>query len=325
MEWTAKSLSDALAEHLEKATQGLSTNEVIRPEDYKPWKWPPHPVSFDFPIPKDAWTGRAILEARGGQFEVEVATTEFGVFGRCHELLLESRGPHIAEMLTHMAFLAEPLLVRQERKASALGLTGRFTNPIRSVGPLGWLQLLFAEDRAIARDAQAEIETEGPALLFSASLMRILLEAKHPMRRQAQWAVLDILEDIQSYFPTPLEQDRAVDVILEFMDTTLDDYARAVFKAGVVLGGHVCSDYAADGVLKLFHSKNKIARRSAMHCVFHLAEWLPSRRSEITNALRAVGQTDPEPLLRHYATAMARDVEAGGVDHILEPKFDDEA
>lgn len=164
MDWTARTLSEALEGYLAKVTQGQTSHEAVRPQDYTPWKWPPHAISFDYPIHKEHWIYQATLEVRGIQFPVEVAPTEFGVFGRCGELLHEAKGRNLEDMLYHLGLLAEPLLKRQEMIAATLGREGRYTEPLRQLDGLGWLQLLFAPDRAIARDAQAEIEANGPGL-----------------------------------------------------------------------------------------------------------------------------------------------------------------
>ena len=69
---------------------------------------------------------------------------------------------------------------------------------------------------------------------------------------------------------------------------------------------------------------SRIARRSAMHASFHLCEWMPSQRPEVLKALGHAAATDPEPMLRPYCAALAKDVEAEVIDHVAEPIFPDE-
>ncbi|MFX8988315.1 hypothetical protein ABTN23_19740, partial [Acinetobacter baumannii] len=71
------------------------------------------------------------------------------------------------------------------------------------------------------------------------ALLEILRDREHPMRRIAQWCVLDLFEDLPSYFPDDEGQKQAVDAMSGLLWDAEDDYARTVFKAGVVLGGHV--------------------------------------------------------------------------------------
>jgi len=97
-----------------------------------------------------------------------------------------------------------------------------------------------------------------------------------------------------------------------------------VYKAGVVLGGHVCDDPAAAALFHCFHAPSRIGRRSAYHASFHLAEWRPDLRSQVLERLRQAALTDPEPLLAIFADKLADDVDRGEVDHVMEPMFPDE-
>ena len=58
--------------------------------------------------------------------------------------------------------------------------------------------------------------------------------------------------------------------------------------------------------------------------MFHLNEWMPSRRGQILTKLRNAATNDPEPLLREFAADMVRDIEAGSNEHVTEPVFPEE-
>lgn len=317
-------LASELQEFIDRDVRRRGSTATIRPGHYEPWHWPPHPVAYDFHIPTGAWTEKDSIDSHGHHWLIEIAETESGIFGRIPDLSCDAHAKSLDELKRALKKRCAPLLNRWSRVARALEREGLANGSIRLFSPLQKLKLLYAEDRAVCRDAQREIEADGPAKLFGPSFLVILSDETHPMRRQAQWSVLDMLEDIPSFFPESSDRNVAIDAVVDLMRRAPDDYARTVFKAGVVLGGHVCTDYAADRVLELLTAESRIARRSAIHCVFHLAEWLPIRKSEILQALQRSSEKDPEPSLRAYAKCMARDIEAESVDHVTEPTFDDE-
>src|SRR4051812_13264359 len=82
---------------------------VIKPEHRVKFQWPPHPVSYSYHLLASDWTGSAQFEAYGEKFDVEVANTPYGVFGRCNAIWLEARGSGLEEMLAAMSECAEPL------------------------------------------------------------------------------------------------------------------------------------------------------------------------------------------------------------------------
>jgi hypothetical protein len=308
---------------IEAAAPGGSP--AVRPDHRVPFHWPPRPVSLDFHLPPGAWSERATLELDGETFPVEIARTSHGVFGRAERLWNEARGTTVEEVLDALRAGAGPLLQRQAAIAKALGRSGRFSGPIRGLDPLSVLKLLYCEDRDVAAEASREIESRASSGLFSDALVAILRDRTHPMRRSAQWCVLDMFEDLPSFFPDEARQQRAIDAVKDLMWDAEDDFARTVYKAGVVLGGHVCTPASAEAMLACLDAPSKIGRRSAYHAVFHLAEWMPDQRERIVAGLRAAAAKDPEPLLRAFGESMARDVEAGSYDHMDEPVFPDEA
>lgn len=322
-EWTE--LADQLARDLRTWLDSLGHAVApCKPGPYRPWHWPPHPISFDYHIPISEWHGSA--EYRRGEevFRVIVARTPWGVFGRCEELAAEARGEDEEEMLDNLDEVCEPLIARQEEIGSVLGMSGRYSGSLRDLPALQLLKLFFASDRAIAHDAQREIETSGGWQRFGPALVEMLNERGHPYRRSAQWLALDLFEDLASYCPTPESQLLAIRAIRDLMWDAEDDFARTIYKAGVVLGGHVCTEDSANAILELMTAPSRIARRSAMHASFHLCEWMPSQRPEVLKALAHAAATDPEPMLRPYCAALAKDVEAEVIDHVAEPIFPDE-
>ena len=320
-EYVTTELAEFIAE-AEKLADGNTSPK--KPPHRVPFHWPPHPVSADFHVLKSDWTGKAILEAYGEEFDVTVARTGHGFFGRVDKLWNEARGDTLEEMLEGLRESAEPLFKRQFAVSRVIGQEGRFQGDIHSLGPAELTKLLYCEDRDVAHEAQVEIETHASSGLFGDALVMILKDSVHPNRRSAQWCVLDMFEDLPSFCKTEDQMAEAIDAIGELIWTTYDDYARTVYKAGVVLGGHICTDHAANVLISCIEAPSRIGRRSAMHAVFHLAEWMPKRRGQIVTALRNAAAKDDEPKLREFAECMARDIEAGAIEHVTEPLFDDE-
>ncbi len=296
----------------------------IKPDHYRPWHWPLHPVSFDYHIPASEWHGRANLEFDGDQYTVEVARTPWGVFGRCEALRAEAKGETEELMLDSLVESCEPLFERQAEISRIAGFAERYTGSIRDLEPAIKLRLLYSSDRAIAHDAQLEIETGGELTLYGPALVSILLDSEHRHRRTAQWLVLDLFEDLQSFCPEESAMQEAVAAIKTMMWEAQDDFARTIYKAGVVLGGHVCNETSARTILQLISAPSRIARRSAMHASFHLCEWMPERKDDVLAALLNAAQNDSEPLLRPYCAGLIVDIKNEVIDHIAEPMFPDE-
>jgi hypothetical protein len=274
-------------------------------------------------LPSD-WKGESEFVAHGETFAVEVAKTPYGVFGRSPLLWHDARGDTEADMLHHLAETAEPLFKRQFTISETLGLAGRFQGTIVSLPPESLLKLLYCKDRDVANDARIQIETRASQGLYGPALIEILNDRRHPDRRGAQWCVLDLFEDISSFCRTEELKSQAVDAMKNLLWDAEDDYARTVYKAGVVLGGHLPEEIGGQVLLECLNAPSKIGRRAAIHGLFHVVEWYPEFRMTAITALRELAKREAEPLLSEYAKGMAEDIEAANFDHVSEPVFADE-
>lgn len=320
--------AEALVQELESAIEaasGAMGSAAVKPGHRVAFHWPPHPVSGAYHVMPSDWTGRTEVEMGGEIYEVLVATTPDGVFGRCDALWLDVRGESMPSMVEALKAAAEPLFVRQRTIARCLGREGRYAGTIRDLDYGDLLKLLYCPDRDVANDARIEIETHASAGIFAPALIAVLNDRRHPHRRSAQWCVLDLFEDLDSFCHTQDEKDAAVAAMHELIWSAEDDYARTTFKAGVVLGGHLPGEVGGPILLGCLQSPSKIGRRSAIHGLFHVVEWQPEFRARAVEGLRAAAEFDPEPQLRQYATEMANDIESANYDHHLEPTFEDEA
>lgn len=321
---TAQEIAAALRAHLDECHRINPDTRTIDPGHRVPLKWPPHAVSHDFHVLPHDWTETRTEEFLGEAFAIRVARLPVGVFGRIDSIYAEAYGPDEQTMLRNLQLVISPYLLREARMAAALGIEGRWEGKVRDLPPLGLLKLLFCPDRDVARDAQIAIETNARSGLFTPAMLVILRDDTHPYRRVAQWCVLDMFEDLQGLTQSPEMVDQAVDAVKNLMWNATDDYARTVYKAGVVLGGHVCTESAAKALIECLEAPSKIGRRSAMHAAFHMVEWMPACRGEVVTKLRNAAQNDPEPVLRGFAAHMASDIERGETDHVTEPTFDEE-
>jgi len=321
---TATELARELLAHLSACHERNSATRTIDPGHRVPLKWPPHAVSRDYHVLPHDWTETVTRDYLGIDFEIKIARLPVGVFGKIDRIYAEAHGIDEAEMLRNLQIVIGPYLKREAHIAAALGIEGHWEGKIRDLPPIDLLKLLFCPDRDVARDAQIAIETHSRSGLFTPAMIAILNDDTHPFRRVAQWCVLDMFEDLPHLTSSAQELDQAVQAIKKLMWNATDDYARTVYKAGVVLGGHVCTVSAAEALIGCLAAPSKIGRRSAMHAVFHLVEWLPSCRGEVVTKLRNASQTDPEPVLRHFADHMANDIERGESEHVTEPTFDEE-
>ena len=100
--------------------------EAVKPGHRVPFVWPPHRIGADYHIKGSDWTSSASFEAHGEVFEVQVAHTASGVFGRSTKLWHEARGDTLEHMLNELAKAAEPLFERQQEIAETLELPARF-------------------------------------------------------------------------------------------------------------------------------------------------------------------------------------------------------
>lgn len=313
---------EAYIERAVKASGGDTS--PLRPSHRVPFHWPPHPVSYDYHVLPSDWSSRTQIEMHGEPFDVEIAKTAVGVFGRCETLWNEARGVTMQEMLDGLKAGCEPYFKRQFAIATTLERDGRFKGTLQELAAADLVKLLYCTDRDVAHEAHTIIETRASTGLFSYALVEVVKDERHPARRIAQWCALDMFEDLPAYFPEADKQTAAIDAIKSLIWSASDDYARTIYKAGVVLGGHICTEPAADALIACVTAPSKYGRRSAIHACFHLAEWMPSRRNQTIEALRAASENDAEPSLREFARCMVRDIGAGAVEHVTEPIFSGE-
>ena len=295
-----------------------------RPAHRVKFHWPPHPISYSYHVLASDWTGRASFDAYGETFEVEVADTPYGVFGRCAALWHEDRGKTVEEMLANLRQSSEPLFQRQLQINRTLEEEGRFRGHIRDLCALDKLKLLYSNDRDVANEARTDIETHASSGLYFPGLIAILDDREHPNRRSAQWCVLDQFEALPDFCRNEAEEIEAVRAMRDLMWDAEDDYARTIYKAGVVLGGHIPHKHGGPTLLECLNAPSRIGRRSAIHGLFHVVEWIPEMRQTVVERLREVAASDPEFQLREFAGSIAEDLAHGASDHRREPVFDGE-
>jgi hypothetical protein len=310
--------------YAERRSSELGSTLAIKPPNRVKFSWPPHPVSYEFHVLSTEWTGRTTFERYGETFEVEVAETPFGVFGRCESLWIEAKGDSISSMVENLSEVTEPLFARQFAISRALELQNRFVGSISRLFAVDLLKLLYCEDRDVAHEAHEYIEQSHFRNSYFPSLCAILQDRTHPWRRSAQWCVLDLFEDLPTYTSSVEDERRAVEVMKGLLWDAADDFARAIYKAGVVLGGHLPHRFGGEALLECLNSPSKIGRRSAIHGLFHVVEWVPEMQDRVVRALRDHAKLESDAQLSVYSFAMADDILAGGPDHTLEPIFADE-
>ena len=287
--------------------------------------WPPHPVSYEFHVHATDWTGHATFEAHGEVFTVRVAQTPNGFFGRCDDIWHEDRGQSLQEMLANLRSSSEPLFQRQLAISDALGDPGiRFKGTIRELDAIGHLKLLYCSDRDVAQEAQTEIERHSHNPAYLPGLLFILRDRRHPNRRSAQWCVLDLFEGLPNFVQDEPSEKESVLAMRNLIWDAEDDYARTIYKAGVVLGGHIPHLYGGPTLLECLDAPSKIGRRSAIHGLFHVVEWIPEAKDTVVDALRIHAEAEKEPLLARFALSIADDIERNENDHIPEPLFEEE-
>lgn len=321
--------SERILEELERfieeavAWNGGDTSPV-KPDHRVLFHWPPHSISAEFHVRTTDWTETATCEADGEELEVQVARTPHGVFVRSLRYWNEARKPTLEEALDALVVGLEPLFRRQRAIAQTLGYDGRYSGKVDDLPPSALVKLLYCPDRDVTHEARVAIETHASQGAFTPALIRILRDDRHPQRRSAQWAVLDMFEDLPSFCHTAAQQLDAVTAIRDLMWSAPDDYARTIYKAGVVLGGHIVTQPAAEALMACIAAPSRIGRRSAIHAVLHLVEWMPHYRDEVLDRLRRQRQVEPEPLLAEFTECQVRDIAAGNLDHVTEPTFPDE-
>ncbi len=324
MESTAQEILAGVNDVIQRANPSRTPLPAVDPGHRYSFHWPPHAISRDYHVTSDQWKTSSQHELRGESYEIQWAETEHGMFGRVIDLWNEAKGDSQDEVLFGLEKGAAPWLDRMDCISSTLGLQSRYHGLIRELTSGQLAALLFAQDRDIAYAASTEIEKRASQLTFSEAFVAILSDEYHPYRRTAQWCVLDMLEDYRAFCKTDAEVSANVDAILKLMMNAPDDYARTIYKAGVVLGGHFCNEPAANALIKCINAPSRIGRRSAMHAVFHLVEWLPDHRTDVVNALHSAAERESEPLLKEFALSQANDIESGAMEHKEEPVFSDE-
>jgi hypothetical protein len=321
----ALELRGKLSESIDRAVHRNGDSTVAKkPAHRVKFHWPPHPISYSYHVLATEWTGDASFEAHGETFAVKVAKTGYGIFGRCEAIWHEDRGDTLPEMLANLRRSSEPLFQRQLTIHRTLERPGRFRGVISELEPIDLLKLLYCEDRDVAYEARLLIEARASSGVYLPSLLLIAEDRRHPQRRSAQWCMLDLFESLPSFCTSPNEERAAVSAIKGLLWDAEDDYARTVYKAGVVLGGHLPTALGGPALLECLQAPSKIGRRAAIHGLYHVVEWNPDTMSQVTSALRQVGETDSDGILREYARQMARDIEAADGDHVAEPTFPDE-
>jgi hypothetical protein len=321
----AESLVGELTAYVDRAVAlAGGVTRALKPSQRVKFHWPPHPVSYSYHVLASDWTGCTELIVDGETFEVETARTSNGVFGRIPDLWIEERGDTQEHMLHNLGHSLEPLFKRQRAINRALEAIGRFTGHLRDLEPFDLIKLLYCEDRDVASDARSEIEKRASSGLFLPVLLAVLDDRRHPNRRSAQWCVLDLFEDLGSFCHTQEESASAITSIKALIWEAEDDYARTIYKAGVVLGGHIPYLFGGPALLECLNAPSKIGRRSAIHGLFHVVEWMPDARTQVVEALKHVAAVDPEPILREYARLMADDIASGDFDHVPDVVFPEE-
>lgn len=321
----ATKLAEQLKDFIREDVKRLGTTVPRNPGHRHPFHWPPHPVSYGFRVTPSDWTGRETFKAHGESFDVEVATTPYGVFGRSVQLWHEAKGTTVDDMLRQLKLGAEPLFRRQFAISECIGQTTRFTGSIRDLDPLSLLRLLFCSDRDVAHEAHTDIESRASThVSFGPALVAILEDETHPNRRSAQWCVLDLFEDLERICVRKEDRDGAISAMKQLIWNATDDYARTTFKAGVVLGGHMPGEVGGPVLLECLHAPSKYGRRSAIHGLFHVVEWQPHLGEKIATELRTHSNREADPKLAEFAKGMANDIINREDEHVDEPIFPEE-
>ena len=298
---------------------------AIRPGHRMQFHWPKHSVSAQYNVKPQDFVRSAQWEQNGEIFQVLIAETTFGVFGKCESLWAEAKGSSVEQMLVNLSREVEPLFSRQLAISRTLRLSKRYEGKIGDLNAEQLVCLLFCSDRDVAHTAMSEIDSHAVSGPYTPSLIRILRDESHPNRRVAQWCVLDIFEDLPNLCNSDEERMDAFAAIRDLMLDAPDDYSRTVYKAGDVLGDHVANEEAAETLLYVLENgKSVYGRRSAIHGFIHLCEWLPEYQCRVLEALSKTAKEDSNSLLREYATATINDIELGG-PHGPEPVLPEEA
>ncbi len=288
------------------------------------FRWPPPSEAALFHVSDTDWKGTHEVEIHNETYLVETAENQFGFFARCPGLWIDVKGTNHATCIQLLQEKSEPFFQRMFSISEVLGLSSRFRGHVHDLAPENLLKVLFCKDRDVANEARIEIEQQASSRLYGLALIEILKSNRHPNRRGAQWCVLDMFEDLPEYCHSSEEVRLAIEAMKNLIWTAEDDIARVAYKAGVVLGGHLPDYQGGSTLIECLKSPSKIGRRSAIHGLFHVVEWVPSLTSEVIDAIRDMAKQEPDPLLRAYAIQMAHDIELCESDHVDEPVFPEE-
>ena len=322
---TSSQVLEAYTASVERALAAAGgQTRAVKPGHRIPFNWPPDLPSHRYHLRPDQWTSGGTLHVRGEDLAFDVAATDYGFFGRVEHLHNEALAGTIEDLKVRLAEGCAPWFDRMEAIGRTLGRPGRFHGSLSDLNSAELVVLLTCPDRDVAASVLSKIERRASEGVFLPSLLAILRESRHPYRRIGQWCVLDLLEDHSAFAKSEAEVSEVCAAIRDMMWDNPDDYARVVYKAGVVLGGHIVTPAAADALMACLKAPSRYARRSAMHAVFHLAEWMPERRIDIVAALKKAETNETESLLRSFAAHQARDIEDQATDHVQEPVFPDE-
>lgn len=326
LRWASEEASNRLAESLRQWLSGVPVSEAENPGNRIPFHWPLPSIANEYRLTEADWTGSMEGKICGELNLIETAHTDAGWFGRCSALWVDAHTPlKERELPRALSRRSSPFMERMRSISDALGLKQRFRGHVRDLSPENLLKLLFCKDRDVANEARIEIEKAAANRLYTPALIEILEDKRHPMRRSAQWCVLDMFEDLPEYCRSKAEEDRAAAAMRKIIWEATDDYARAVYKAGVVLGGHLPETYGGPILIECLDSPSPIGRRSAIHGLFHVVEWVPELRGSVVSRLTAHAASEKEPLLREFALGIASNLENEEFDHVIEPLLPGEA
>lgn len=305
----------------------LHTFEATNPIDLGPrvkFRWPPPSEAALFHVLDTDWKGTFEAKIHGETYLMETAETSYGFFARCPALWIDAKGTNLQTCTKLVIEKSRPYFNRLDAIAEVLGLSSRFRGHIKDLAPENLLKVLFCRDRDAANEARIEIEKRARTRLFGLALTEILKSEVHPNRRSAQWCVLDLFEDLPEYCRDKQEIEQAIQAMQTLIWNSPDDICRVAYKAGVVLGGHLAEVGGDCALLRCINSPSKIGRRSAIHGLFHVVEWLPNSSEETIQAIRERAKNEPDPILRTYAIQMAHDIELNETDHVEDPLFPEE-
>ena len=140
-EMSAGEMTDPIIADLDKAVAAAvktasGRTVPVRPSHRIPFHWPPHAVSMDFHVLASDWSGSDEFELDGEIFEVSIAKTPFGIFGRCVKYWNEAKANSLEEVIEGLKKGLKPLLDRQRAIGHALGMPGRCTDEVRKSLPV---------------------------------------------------------------------------------------------------------------------------------------------------------------------------------------------